>query len=31
LAEGRVTPDQVDDIGWPGGLNPEILGALLPR
>ncbi len=31
IAEGQASPDEVADIGWPGGLSPDVLGALLPR
>lgn len=31
IAEGALAEDKVDEIGWPGGLSPDVLGALLPR
>jgi protein tyrosine phosphatase (PTP) superfamily phosphohydrolase (DUF442 family) len=31
LAEGALSPEDVDDLGWPGGLDPGVLAALLPR
>lgn len=31
IAEGEATEAEVDDMGWPGGLSPDVLAALLPR
>ncbi len=31
LAEGQATPEDIENFGWPGGLDPDVLQALLPE
>lgn len=31
IAKGEATLEDADAMGWPGGLSPDVLGALLPR
>ncbi len=30
LATGEATPEDIEDLGWPGELNPDVLAALAP-
>lgn len=31
LAEGKATQKDIENFGWPGGLDPNVLAALLPE